>query len=269
MVWDIAVEARPAADRAAAVRAAGDAAKAAGLPLIVHATELETAREAVAAGARLLVHSVEDLAVDEELLSAMRARGTLYCPTLTVIDGYVRMFTAAAAAARPSVDDPHHCVDPATRRKVEETAALHRSGEGFDPAAMQRRIAARHAVQADNLRRVVAAGIPVAAGTDAGNPLTLHGPAIYAELEAMQAAGMEPMAVLVAATRNGARAMGREADLGTVERGKVADLLVLDADPTRDAAAFRSLRAVVRAGVVHGVEELAAAVAAGDPAAGK
>ena len=46
-------------------------------------------------------------------------------------------------------------------------------------------------------------------GTDAGNPLTLHGPSVYAEMEAMQAAGMAPMEVLVAATANGARAMGR------------------------------------------------------------
>lgn len=263
-VWDIALEERPAADRAAVVRAAGAAAKAAGLPLIVHATELETAKEAVAAGARLLVHSVGDVRVDEELLASMRAQGTLYCPTLTVRDGYRRLFHAASAATAPAIDDPHHCVDAATRRKVEETAKLADRVAGFDPAASKRRGERSNAIEAENLRRVAAAGIPIVAGTDAGNPLTLHGPAIYAELEAMQAAGMEPMAVVVAATRNGARAMGKEAELGTVEPGKWADLLVLEADPTREVAAFRKLRAVVRAGVVYTVEELAAAVAAGD-----
>jgi imidazolonepropionase-like amidohydrolase len=96
-------------------------------------------------------------------------------------------------------------------------------------------------------------------GTDAGNPLTLHGPSVYAEMEAMQAAGLTPMQVIVASTRNGSDAMGRLADVGTVERGKVADLLVLGADPTRDVAAFRSLRAVVRDGIVHPQAELRAA----------
>ena len=178
-------------------------------------------------------------------------------------DGYRRLFTAAATATSPAIDDPHRCVDAATRRKVEETAKLRDRVPGFDPDAARSRGERRLAVEAENLRRVAAAGIPVVAGTDAGNPLTLHGPAIYAELEAMQAAGMEPMAVVVAATRNGARAMGKEGELGTVEAGKWADLLVLDADPSRDVAAFRKLRAVVRAGVMHSVEELAAAVAGG------
>ena len=61
----------------------------------------------------------------------------------------------------------------------------------------------------ENLRRVHAAGITVAMGTDAGNPLTLHGPSVYWEMEEMVRAGMSTMDVLVASTRNGARAMGR------------------------------------------------------------
>ena len=64
-------------------------------------------------------------------------------------------------------------------------------------------------------------------GTDAGNPLTLHGPSVYAEMEAMQAAGLTPMQVLVASTRGGATAMGRAKDFGTVEKGKLADLLIV------------------------------------------
>jgi imidazolonepropionase-like amidohydrolase len=76
-------------------------------------------------------------------------------------------------------------------------------------------------------------------------------------MDAMQSAGLTPMQVLVAATRNAALAMGRP-DLGTVERGKAADLVVLGADPTADASAFRKLVAVVRAGVLHPVAELRA-----------
>jgi len=76
-------------------------------------------------------------------------------------------------------------------------------------------------------------------GTDAGNPLTLHGVSVYAEMEAMQRAGLAPSAVLVAATRGGATAMGRDKELGTVEKGKLADLLVVAADPLATTGASR------------------------------
>jgi imidazolonepropionase-like amidohydrolase len=93
-------------------------------------------------------------------------------------------------------------------------------------------------------------------GTDAGNPLTLHGPAVYAEMEAMQAAGLTPMEVLVASTRGSARALGRQSELGTIEAGKLADLLILGADPTADIANLRQLRYVLRGGVLHSIGEL-------------
>jgi len=259
-VWFIVGEGRPFAELSAVVGAAGDEARKAGLPVIVHATGLAEAKEALRAGARLLVHSVEDLPVDDEFLSLAKARGALYCPTLTVRDGYVRMFHAALDGKPPAVDDPRGCVDPATRALVAETATV--GADRVDRkrlATREPRWEAEARTAKENLPRVAAAGIPIVMGTDAGNPLTLHGPSVYAEMEAMQAAGLTPMQVIVASTRNGADAMGRLADLGTIERGKIADLLVLAADPTRDVAAFRSIRAVVRSGVLHPEAELRAA----------
>jgi imidazolonepropionase-like amidohydrolase len=240
------------------VAAAGEEARRAGLQLIVHSTGLAEAKAAVRAGARLLVHSVDSEDVDEEFLALARDAGTIYSPTLTVLDGYRRLYESAAAAAAPAVDDPGGCVDAATRRKLAETAELGARVDATRSAARRARVErhARHA--AANLRRVHAAGIPVALGTDAGNPLTLHGPAVYAELEAMQAAGLPAAEVVVAATRNAARAMGREKDLGTLEKDKAADLLVLDADPTAEARAFRALRYVVRGGVLRPAAELRA-----------
>jgi imidazolonepropionase-like amidohydrolase len=80
---------------------------------------------------------------------------------------------------------------------------------------------------------------------------------------------LTPAEVLVAATRGGARAMGLEDEIGTVEAGKAADLLVLGADPTASVRAFRELRWVVRAGLPARVEELSytTAMAAEAPAA--
>jgi imidazolonepropionase-like amidohydrolase len=79
---------------------------------------------------------------------------------------------------------------------------------------MALRLDLQQATMAKNLVRLHQAGVAVVLGTDAGNPLTLHGPAVFPELEAMQAAGMPPGDVLVAATRDAAAAMGRARDLG-------------------------------------------------------
>jgi imidazolonepropionase-like amidohydrolase len=112
-------------------------------------------------------------------------------------------------------------------------------------------VGARGAVMAENLRRVRAAGGLIATATDAGNPLTLHGPSIFDEMEAMQAAGLPAADVLVMSTRNGARAMRREQDFGTLEGGKLADLLVLAEDPLANVRAFRSRTHVMRGGKLY------------------
>ena len=260
-VWFIPTQDRAFDELEAVVRAAGDAAREAGLPLAVHATGLREAKAALAAGARVLVHGVSDRPVDPEFLESARANGTVYVPTLTVSRGYLRMYRAALAGRAPEVEDPNGCVDPVTRARVAETAELTglAGSEGLDPEgieAMERRITRQEEVSAENLRTVHEAGVPVALGTDAGNPLTLPGASVHAELEAMAAAGLPPAEVLVAATRGGARAMGADDETGTVEPGKVADLLVLGADPTADLAAFRELRWVVRAGRLHRPDEL-------------
>jgi imidazolonepropionase-like amidohydrolase len=257
-VWYIVTKDQTVEASAPAVMAAGEEAARLGLPLIVHATGLAEAKQALRAGARMLVHSVSEDDVDDEFLALAKEKGTIYCPTLTVVGGYMRLFRWAANGAPPPVDDPNGCVDAATRAKIASAPPPATP----DRAAIVERITKAEAegreVMAANLKRVKAAGIPIAMGTDAGNPLTLHGPSVYAEMEAMQAAGMTPMEVLVAATRNGARAMGADKETGTLERGKAADLIVVAADPTKDVANLRKLRWVMRAGVLHPIEELKA-----------
>jgi imidazolonepropionase-like amidohydrolase len=256
-VWLIPEPADRFEDMERAVLAAGDEARQRALPLIVHATGLREAKVALRAGARLLVHSVWDQPVDEEFLRLARESGTVYCPTLTVLEGYRRLFEAAAAGQAPAVADPGECVDRETLERIASTAKLGR--DRVDTGRLQRlasQLVERRRQMAENLRRVRDAGIPIAMGTDAGNPLTLPGPSVFGEMEAMQAAGLTPMEVLVAATRGGALAMGRDGELGSVEQGKLADLLVVAADPTSDIANLRRVRHVVRAGVMRAVEEL-------------
>ncbi|HEX6898725.1 MAG TPA: amidohydrolase family protein [Thermoanaerobaculia bacterium] len=257
-VWYIVDEDLPVERTAPFVRAAGEAARGRNLPLIVHATGLAEAKEALRAGAKLLVHSVWDQPVDDEFLRLAKESGAIYCPTLTVGRGYLRMYEAAASRKVPAVDDPNQCLDPATRARVAETAQVPSPVPAGALQSREARVAERERLSAANLKRVAEAGIPIAMGTDAGNPLTLHGPSVYAEMEAMQAAGLTPAQVLTASTLGGARAMGREKDLGSVEKGKLADLLIVAGDPTADIANLRKVKYVVRGGVVRPISELSA-----------
>jgi len=262
-VWYIMPPQPPDTARMSAlVHAAGDEARKVGLPLIVHATGLWEAKDALRAGAHILVHSVWSAPVDDEFLALARRAGAIYVPTLTVLDGY------AQVAARRFVPDRRAlaCVDPATRAKAfaTDTVALAQR----TPASLRQRVGRivrslvpgargdrRRDQGAINLKRVFDAGIPVALGTDAGNPLTLHGASVFRELEAMQASGLAPRDVLLAATRNGARALGVDSS-GTVTVGAVADLLVLDADPLADIGHLRDIALVVRGGEAYTRHEL-------------
>lgn len=229
---------------------AGDAARKAKLPLIVHATQLPRAKEALAAGARVLVHSVET-AIDDEFIAATRRNGTIIIPTLTVREGYADV----ALGRSPSARYPLECVDAVTRAKLERVIPESRRArlEAVVRAGTWER--QRQMIDA-NLRKLRDAGIPIAMGTDAGNPGTAHGPSIYREMEAMQAAGMTARAVLESATMIAARAMGRETDLGSIELGKHADLVVFDADPSANITNARSVRMVMRGGALYGRAEL-------------
>jgi imidazolonepropionase-like amidohydrolase len=94
-------------------------------------------------------------------------------------------------------------------------------------------------------------------GTDAGNIGTLHAASVPAEMKAMAAAGMPPRAVLASATILAARMLGVEKELGTVEAGKTADLVLLGRDPRADAGAVEYVELVVRRGrIVAGTQEL-------------
>src|SRR6185369_9400056 len=260
-VWFIV---RPGSDLDAMARnvmVAGAEAKRQGLPLIVHATGLREAKAALRAGARLLVHSVMDLPVDGEFLRLAKEAKASYCPTLTVIDGYGKIPLAAHTGVAPAIDDPLGAVDSLTRARVASTPDEARRVLGSSPPLRDSEQALFHKVMDANLLVVKRAGIPIATGTDAGNPLTLHGPAIFAELEAMRHAGLSATDVLLATTRDAARAMSRGEETGTLEKGKVADLVIVPGDPTRDLGVLRKAQIVMRSGVARTTDELRAAVA--------
>ena len=238
-IWFIQRPGEDAAAGRALLDAVVDESRGAGLRVAVHATELEAARAAVDAGAAILVHSVFDKPVDEAFIAAVRDKGVLYVPTLFVVKGYDLVLSGRFVPTEAE----RRLGDPDALRSFEEIKAFPEFKGTGRPAAD-----AQVKTGQDNLRRLAAAGVPIAAGTDAGNVGTLHGPSIFRELRLMAEAGLTAAQVLSAATRGGARVMGHESELGTIAPGKRADLLVLDRDPLADLSALESPRDIVKGG---------------------
>ena len=121
-------------------------------------------------------------------------------------------------------------------------------------------------------------GVPLALGTDAGISAVFHGLSVHRELEILVRAGLTPREALIAATKGAAEKLGVAEELGTLEPGKAADLIVVRGNPLEDIRNTRSIEWVIHRGVVHRREELAirdsgnevpARTRPSDPASGK
>ena len=248
-VWFIHQPGDDLAKQEAIVKAAGDAAHAAHLRLAVHATELDVAKASLRAGADYLVHSVFDEPIDDEFIAMLKKNHAILCPTLFVRNGYAYALSNRWQAtpeeqrlADPQILAAMHDLDTMPKDKVPpRVAKLIADKPPINPPT----------VSMQNLKKLWDAGIPIAMGTDAGNIGTLHGPGVFREMRLMQDAGLTPLQVLRSATVGGAQAMGREKDLGTIETGKLADLVLLDADPLADVGNLSHAGKVIKNGVVY------------------
>ena len=243
------------------IRAAISEAHAAGVRVTAHATQLRFARAMLELGVDVLVHSIVDRFLDEATLDALKARSVPYVTTLVVWEGYREVLGQQLSLSRIErrLGDP----EAIASYRLVRTVARHRLPawirSGADTSSIEH-------VQAVNLARAVANGVIVAAGSDAGNIGTLHGPALHRELELMAAApGVSTMDVLVAATRGGAVVMGRARELGTIEPGKLGDMVILDRDPLADIRNTRHIHRVVKGGAIFDPTEVMAMVLDDNP----
>lgn len=257
-VWFIHQVGDDLAAQEAIVKATADAAHAAGVRLAVHATELIVAKAALRAGADYLVHSVEDEPVDGEFLALAKRNRALYCPTLFVHQGYG---FALSNTWRPTTDEAR-LADPQILAAMNDLARMPK--DKIPPRVAKRMAEARPpespTVALRNLRAVWDAGLTVVMGTDAGNIGTLHGPSVFREMALMQSAGLTPLQVLRSATVNGARAFGRDQEMGVIAAGNLADLVILDADPLVSTANLSSVYRTIKDGHVFAPDDLIASL---------
>jgi len=100
------------------------------------------------------------------------------------------------------------------------------------------------------LRKLHDAGVNIAAGTDSGTPGVVIGKGLHKELELMVEAGISPMEAIIAGTRNAADNLGKANELGTVESGKLADVIAVSGDPLKDIRNTREIKLVIRDGEI-------------------
>ena len=220
------------------------------LRVAVHATELVTARLAVQAGADFLVHSVEDEPVDDAFVQLLKTRKTVLCPTLVVAGNYDRVF---AQAYKPSTEDLRYAnptpLSSLYNLQAEEDTVLTKAYKAY---VMRNHPVADKAdsLRMRNLKKLADAGVVIATGTDAGNIGTQHVSSYFDEMRAMQQSGLSTWQLLQASTVNGAKAVGKEAEFGTIKKGARADLLLLKANPVESIAALQNISFVINQGRV-------------------
>ena len=184
-----------------------------GLKVFTHTVMVKRGKAAARAGVDVIAHSVQDGAVDDELVALMREHGTAYAPSLAVylperVDGSGR------SNGKPDV---------LAQREQNFANALH------------------------NVKTLHDAGIPVVVGTDAGMTGTPHGTSTLRELELLVQAGLTPSEALLAGTSARAKALGVN-DRGSIEVGKRADLLLVSGRPWERIGDVRNTQQVYVAG---------------------
>jgi imidazolonepropionase-like amidohydrolase len=213
--------------------------------VIAHVFYLADAQALVEAGIDGLGHSVRDRPVDSKLIEGMKERGVFYVPTLVRDES---TFVFGLENGPTWQDDPffRQGLDPVARATLLSPAFRQKARSNPDLPKFQ----AALAMAQENLKAMLKGGVKVAFGTDSGPPLRFQGYFEHRELQLMVEAGLTPAQAITCATRNAAEALGAGATLGTLEPGKRADVLVLDANPLEDIHNTEKLSAVWQGGQV-------------------
>jgi imidazolonepropionase-like amidohydrolase len=197
------------------VRAIVETAHLYGKRVAVHAHGADGIALALRAGADSIEHGT---LIDDDTLRLWRSSRTYYVPTLSTVNGYLERLRANPDAYVGEV-----------REKIEW----------------------RIGITGQSLRRAVPAGVRIAFGTDAG--VSMHGRNAD-EFLLMVQHGMTPMSAIEAATVNAADLLGLSEEVGTIEPGKIADIVAVRGDPLSDVGVLRQMRFVMARGRVHRLE---------------
>jgi imidazolonepropionase-like amidohydrolase len=231
------------------VKAAIDEAHKNNKRVAVHATERVTAQLAVEAGADFLVHSVDDGVVSNDFVKLLKQKNVVLCPTLLVNKNYDRVLADKYYFQTDKLVNTHPFIassiidypwpDTALGKSlINRLNAMNRIG-GPDHA---------DTVMAINLKKLTDGGVLIATGTDAGNIGTQHVTCYWEEVNAMKNAGLNNWQLIQASTINGAKAVGKEKDWGSIAINKLANMVLLNANPLDSIENWKKIALVINKG---------------------
>jgi imidazolonepropionase-like amidohydrolase len=266
--------------------AIADEARKQGIPFAGHVPSTVTVAEASAAGQKSIEHLTGialSCADDEAALRKEMAAATGYDPTLFrrvtfkavagfnpkkaqalfaafVKNGTTQVPTLTVLRALGHLDDPDFLNDPRMQYMSPFTKAFWDPKKDGRFKTMTKEDYVGQQKLFKTYQKLIGAmkgaGVEVLAGTDCLNPYCFPGFSLHDELALLVEAGLTPMEALQAATRNAARYLGLADELGTIAKGKQADLVLLDADPLADVKNTTKIRAVVQDGRLYPREKL-------------
>ncbi len=226
------------------MKAVIDAAHKRGKLAVVHIGDQQGAKDAINAGADGLAHLFADSEPSSDFGQMAAAHHVFVVPTLTVLESVSGTPSGESLATDPRLE-PYLAPDNIANLKQSFPKFPAHPNEKYAESAV---------------RQLIAAHVPVLAGTDSPNPGTAHGASIHRELELLVRSGMTPEQALTSATSVPAKAFHLD-DRGEIAPGKRADLLLVKGDPTRDITATRDIVAVWKLGVKDDREAYRAGVA--------
>jgi len=206
---------------------------------MAHVYELADAKMIVNEGVNILAHNVRDREMDAEFVETLKKRNVTLISTLMREEG---MFVYADAPAW--IDDPFFRKGLSAER-LEVLKTKKREEQVKDPDRERNKRALK--IDMINLKKAADAGVRIALGTDSGGDpfrFFIQGFFEHRQMELMVQAGLTPMQVVQSFSRGASEALGIDKDFGTLAKGKVADLLVLERNPLDNIANMRTIHSV-------------------------
>ncbi len=199
------------------------------IPVTAHIQSLRDTQHLVDSGAAGFLHMIRDTEdIDPAFLARLRGLQIVFAPTL------VRQELGWLYAEHPELlDDPEveRAAEPDVIAAVRQATRPPVKKSGYEDFEIAKR----------NTRKLASAGVPIGVGSDGGSAIDFPGLMTHRELQLLIDSGFSPMESIVAATRNGALALRKLDELGTIQPGRRADLLLLSANPLEDVRNVRKI----------------------------
>jgi imidazolonepropionase-like amidohydrolase len=211
-----------------------------------HIVELADARRMVDQGVNILVHNVRDQEIPDDFIATLKEKNVSVISTLAREEGL--FIHGDGPNGAPFSDNPFF-TKGLTPQQMADLKTKKRDEQTNDPN--RPRWLRMFDTDKKNLKKLVDNGIKYGFGTDSGGALDryfIQGYFEHRQMELMRQAGLSPMQIIMAFSKNNSEMLGIDKDFGTLEKGKAADLLVLTANPLDDIANMRSIEAVYLGG---------------------